>query len=110
MTRVLDRERYLVQVLVPLYDNDGERFPPAEFARIRRELTARFGGVTAYTRAPAQGIWEDEDGRMHHDDVIVVEVMVDRLDERWWSAYRAELAERFRQDSFVVRATPFSLL
>ena len=103
-------KRHLVQVLVPLYDNDGRRFPSAEFARIRRELTDRFGGVTAYTRAPAQGVWEDEEGRTHHDDVIVMEVMVEKLDQRWWSAYRAELGERFRQESLVVRATPFSLL
>lgn len=101
---------HLVQVLVPVYDNQGERFAPAEFERVRHELTDRFGGVTAYTRAPAQGAWEDEEGRVRHDDVIVVEAMVEELDRAWWSAYRKQLARRFRQESFVVRATPLEML
>ena len=96
---------YLVQVLVPVYDDQGQRFPVAELERIRSELTQRFGGVTAYTRAPAQGAWRDDEGRVHHDDVVVIEVMVEELDRAWWPAYRTELARRFRQESFVVRAT-----
>jgi hypothetical protein len=101
---------HLVQVLVPVYDNHGQRFAAAEFERIRRELTDRYGGVTAYSRAPAQGVWEDEEGRIHQDDVIVVEVMVEELDRVWWSAYRRELAERFQQESFVVRAMSLDVL
>jgi hypothetical protein len=96
---------HLVQVLVPVYDNEGQPFPRAEFARIRRELTERFGGVTAYTRAPAEGAWEDDTGRVHHDDVVIVEVMVESLDRAWWSGYRNDLAARFRQNELVVRAT-----
>lgn len=96
---------HLVQVLVPVYDNNGQPFPSSEFRRIRKELTDRFGGVTAYTRAPAEGSWEDELGHVHHDDVAVVEVMVESLDRAWWSRYREELAARFRQTELVVRAT-----
>ena len=101
---------YLVQVLLPLYDNDGELFSREEFARVRRELTDRFGGATGYTRSPAEGTWEDEQGHVHHDDVVVVEVMVDPLDRAWWSAYRRELAARFRQAELVVRATSMESL
>jgi hypothetical protein len=101
---------HLVQVLVPVYDNDGRPFPTAEFRKIRQELTGRFGGVTAYTRAPAEGSWEDDQGRIHHDDVAVVEVMVDTLDREWWSGYRKELAARFRQTELVMRATPMESL
>jgi hypothetical protein len=88
-----------------VYDNNGQPFPHAEFRKVRQELTDRFGGVTAYTRAPAEGSWEDEQGRVHHDDVAVVEVMVDSLDRAWWSRYREELTARFRQTELVVRAT-----
>jgi hypothetical protein len=101
---------HLVQVLVPVYDNSGQPFAPSEFRRIRQELTDRFGGVTAYTRAPAEGSWEDDQGRVHHDDVAVVEVMVESLDRAWWSRYREELAARFRQTELVVRATPMEIL
>src|SRR5438132_768830 len=49
---------YLVQLILPVYDNDGAPIGRALFAQVRRELTERFGGVTAYTRAPAEGMWE----------------------------------------------------
>lgn len=101
---------HLVQMLVPIYDNAGQRFPAAALHRIRRELTASFGGVTAYTRAPAQGAWEDEEGRVHHDDVVVIEVIVERLDRVWWTAYRTEVADRLRQATLLVRATAIELL
>ena len=96
---------HLVQVLLPLYDNAGHLFSRAEFAGVRRELTDRFGGATAYTRSPAEGTWQDDEGGVHHDDVVVVEVMVDSLDRAWWAAYRHELTARFRQAELIVRAT-----
>jgi hypothetical protein len=101
---------HLVQLIVPVYDNDGQPFVAAEFTRVRRELTERFGGATAYTRAPAQGTWEDEQGRIRHDDVIVMEVMVDVLDRPWWHEYGRELARRFRQNEMAVRATSIETL
>ena len=100
----------LVQIILPLYGPDGEPFGRAAFAAVRRELTDRFGGTTAYTRAPAQGTWEDPDGLVHHDDVIVVEVMTAQLDRAWWRTYARELARRFEQDAIVVRALPYESL
>jgi hypothetical protein len=101
---------HLVQIILPLFDNDGQPFAPRTFGDVRAELTQRFGGATAYTRAPAQGTWEDEAGHVRHDDVIVVEVMAESLDRAWWAAYRSELAARFRQDEVVVRATAMEML
>jgi hypothetical protein len=101
---------HLVQVLLPVYDNDGQLFSRDEFARVRRELTDRFGGATAYTRAPAEGSWEDDTGRVHHDDVVVIEVMVESLDRAWWTTYRRTLAGRFRQVELVIRATAMESL
>jgi hypothetical protein len=45
---------HLVQLLLPLCDNSGNAFAETVYTSIRRELTERFGGVTAFTRAPAQ--------------------------------------------------------
>ena len=95
---------HLVQLLLPLRHR-GADFPRAMFARVRSELAERFGGVTAYLRAPAQGLWEDEDGECVRDEVVLVEVMVDDLDREWWRAYRGELEQRFDQDEIVLRAT-----
>ena len=95
---------FLVQVFLPLYDNDRRPFSSSRFVEVRRELTEQFGGVTAFTRAPAEGFWEDAEGRTHRDDVIIVEVMTETLDRDWWKRYGAGLAARFAQDELVVRA------
>ena len=101
----------LVQLLLPLYANDGERLPESVFVRVREELTERFGGLTAYSRAPASGLWQDDaTGSTSRDDIVVYEVMVDTLDRAWWQQYRAELERVFRQKELVVRAQAMELL
>ena len=95
---------HLVQLLLPLRDNHGNPFPREAFTRVRAELTAHYGGVTAYLRAPASGIWRDEQGTVAQDEVVMVEVVVADLDRPWWSAYRRDLETRFRQSEVLVRA------
>ena len=97
---------HLVQLLLPLRDNDGAAFDAGVFTRVRATLTERFGGVTAYSRAPAQGAWKEDDGAVVRDDVIVYEVVVDTLDEGWWREYGAELRRLFRQEEMMIRALP----
>jgi hypothetical protein len=100
---------HLVQLLLPLFAADGQRLPQAVFGEVRRELVDRFGGLTAYSRSPAKGLWEDQ-GSVEHDDIVVYEVMVDQLDRAWWEGYRKELTDRFRQKTLVVRAQATDLL
>jgi hypothetical protein len=95
---------HLVQILLPAFDNEGVRTADAQFVAVRRELTARFGGVTAYLRSPASGLWVRDDGALDRDDVVMVEVMADTLDREWWRAYRQQLERAFRQQAIVVRA------
>jgi len=100
---------YLVQILLPLYDNAGHAFGEKLYGPIRRELTERFGGLTAFTRAPAQGLWKDE-GKTKRDDIVVLEVMAEKLDAEWWRGYRRALERDFRQDTVVIRAQPLTIL
>ncbi|CAI08756.1 hypothetical protein [Aromatoleum aromaticum] len=96
---------HLVQILIPVTDNDGLRFERRTFEGVRRELIARFGGLTAFVQAPALGLWKDaQSGTTAKDDMILVEVMVEAFDREWWVGYRAELEHTFRQDEIVVRA------
>ncbi|HVE52546.1 MAG TPA: hypothetical protein VNB23_04120 [Ramlibacter sp.] len=96
---------HLVQLLLPLYSHDGDRLPRDLFAAVRTELVDRFGGLTAYTRSPASGLWVDDAAtRVEHDDIVIYEVMVDALDRAWWASYRGALCTRFRQKEMVVRA------
>ncbi|MEN1970825.1 hypothetical protein WCE34_00545 [Luteimonas sp. MJ204] len=101
---------HLVQLFLPLHDGGGERFARALFDAVRAELTERFGGVTAFSRAPATGLWEDDDGEVQRDDVVLFEVMADHVDHAWWRHYRESLERRFRQDEVLVRATPVERL
>jgi len=102
---------YLVQILLPLYDNAGVAFPASEYVRLRGELADRFGGVTAYTRAPARGVWKDDaTGETQRDDIVIFEVMTDTLDHQWWTSFRHQLEKRFRQDTLIVRALNSTLI
>jgi hypothetical protein len=100
---------HLIQILLPLTDNDGRRFGRELFHEVRNDLAEHFGGVTTYMRAPATGVWED-DGEKVQDDVVVFEVMVDRLEREFWRLYRLELQELFQQDVIIVRAQKIDLL
>lgn len=104
---------HLVELLLPLRDNEGTPYPRAFFDHLRDELIARFGGVTAHLRAPAQGAWQAEPGdpaSVDRDDVVIIEVMVDALDRDWWRTCRAALERELRQDEVVIRAHPIERL
>ncbi|HET7233702.1 MAG TPA: hypothetical protein VFJ16_27075 [Longimicrobium sp.] len=101
---------YLIQILLPLRDNDGKEFGHQAFNQVRQELTERFGGVTFYSRSPAVGLWKDDDGDVSRDEMVVAEVMAEHQDREWWRLYRHELEERFRQEKIVARIIACGLL
>ena len=100
----------LVQILLPLYDGERKPLPRDAFARVREELTERFGGLTAYTRSPAEGRWKQDEQHVEADDIVVFEVMVRHLGQAWWRAYREELQRRFAQNVIIIRAQEIQVL
>lgn len=100
---------HLVQIILPRYANTGQEIPSERFREVRQTLLDRFGGVTAYTSAPAQGLWQDGT-RVEHDEVILYEVMVPDLDRAWWASCRKELEVKFHQQELVIRALPIERL
>lgn len=92
----------LIEIFLPLTDNSGRKLRKELFVETRRELTERFGGLTAYSRSPARGFWKEK-GRTTRDEVVVFEVMAKRLDRRWWREYRRGLEKRFKQEELVLR-------
>ena len=102
--------RRLVQILLPVRHQDGADVPAEEFARVRTELTERFGGVTAYSRSPATGLWKKAEDEVERDQVIMVEVVVDEFDPRWWEQYRQDLERRFDQEQIHARALALELI
>lgn len=95
---------HLVQLLLPVRDDAGQAFPRDLYDTLAHELTERFGGVTAYTRAPAAGLWEEPSGEKTRDDIVIYEVMADPLDRTWWAQLRERLEIQFRQQELVIRA------
>ena len=100
---------YLIQILLPLYNNEGVAIPANPHQRVREDLLRRFGGFTAFSRAPAEGQWE-ADGKTARDDIVVLEVMATELDRPWWSDFRSYLERTFQQEAIVIRAQKVELL
>ena len=69
------------------WDNRGKPFAP----EIYTSLT--FGGVTAFTRAPASGE-NKEEGRIVRDQIIILEVMSEEIDYGWSRKPRSDLRSR----------------
>src|SRR3954465_9653586 len=100
---------YLIQLLLPLRDNEQQAFPAEQFSMVRAELTHKFGGVTAYVRAPAKGLWETNEG-INSDDVVLFEIVAERLDKEWWQKYRINLQQIFKQEEVLIWATTVAKL
>jgi hypothetical protein len=101
---------YLIQLLLPLHDNQRQAFSQEEYSAVRSELTNHFGGITAYTHAPAVGLWKPNGSAPSQEDIVVFEVMSENLDVDWWRNYKRELEKRFRQEMLVIRAQETRLL
>jgi hypothetical protein len=100
----------LIQLLLPITDrhnSTGARSPLNETAR---EIRDAFGGLTAYTRSPAKGVWTSPEGETEEDEVVMIEVVTGSFDRSWWRHYTATLAKRFGQEAIHVRALSIELL
>lgn len=96
---------HLIQILLPLYDNEGRQLARTLFDQVRQELVQQFGGLTSYARAPVSGLWkEDEQAPPMRDDLVIYEVMADTLDADWWRQYRMKMEAQFRQKEIMIRA------
>ncbi|GFO65398.1 hypothetical protein [Geomonas paludis] len=101
---------HLIQILLPLYDNEGNQFTQDEFLKVRDGLSERFGGITTYMRSPARGLWKETKETTVQDDIVIYEVMTPELDRAWWRKYRQQLTADFRQALLIVRASKVELL
>src|SRR6187402_3480480 len=94
----------LIQILVPTKGSDD-----GVFERLAQELTAKFGGVTSFIRAPAEGRW-NTGSRTEHDDIAVIEVMAEDVDYGYWADLRTRLEQALSQEEIIIRCQPLELL
>ena len=100
----------LVQILLPTKSSEGCAVSNELLRRRRQELIDRFGGMTAYTRAPATGVWTSPEGSVEVDGVVMVEVRSEMFDRDWWRPYAKTLKKRFKQQSIHIRANDVYVL
>jgi hypothetical protein len=100
----------LIQILLPATPPGTNVEDSSAINETARELRETFGGLTAYTRAPAKGVWTSPDGRTEQDQVVMIEVVTERFDRVWWMEYSSTLARRFGQEAIHVRALPIQML
>jgi hypothetical protein len=102
------RTKYLIQFFLPIRAHPtGES---DDFQGIRRQLADRFGGVTAYVRSPATGLWKHDDASIEGDQVVMIEVEAATLDRNWWRTFRQDLERTFHQDTVMIRAIEIQAL
>jgi hypothetical protein len=94
--------RYVIEIFLPVVD--GAHFA-AVVGSLRSELAKRFGGVTLFSRAPAEGEWRDDANQSERDDIIIVEVMTEALDQAFWAALRRRLESELGQQEILIRAS-----
>lgn len=100
----------LFQILLPLYDNEGKPFSDDMYKAIRLELTERFGGLTAYSRSPATGLWKDGDEELTVEKLIVYEVIADDFEKKFWKSFKEILKAQFRQEDMIIRCTDIEVV
>lgn len=103
------QRRYRFQILLPITDNRGHPYAPEIISRIQQRLVEKFGGYTAHSRAPAQGVWVNE-GEASRDEIVVVEVLAEDLDREWWQAFRSGLERDLGQEQLVITAQEVELI
>ena len=64
---------YLIHLLLPLNDNEGRPHGRDLFRAVAEELTERFGGLMAHTRAPAEGLWKKGSSGTSKDEIVIYE-------------------------------------
>lgn len=101
---------HLIHILLPLNDDKGKALPKKLFRALADELTEAFGGLTAHTRAPAEGLWKEGSAGTDKDEIVIYEVMAEELDAKWWGKYRLRLEKRFKQEKVIVRAQEIKVL
>ncbi|MBA2423155.1 MAG: hypothetical protein H0V61_08020 [Chitinophagales bacterium] len=72
---------FLIQLLLPLNDNDGKQFPGAKYEKVKKVFIDKFGGVTIYRNTTAEGAWSDSTGEVCRDYVLIFEVITSKLDK-----------------------------
>ena len=94
----------LVEIFVPLTNQEGKSFPDRYYHELRNLLLNEFGGVTVYHRSPATGVWDGNNAGIVQDKLIVFEVMTVSVEKKFWDTLKQELEMQFQQEEILIRS------
>ena len=92
------------EIYLPLKYNDGKEIEPEKIQRIKQELVAMFGAITASSRSsPYQGTWK-YGGVEYVDDIIKVEVVTssDRMMKKVLKDFKERMKESLQQIDILI--------
>jgi hypothetical protein len=104
------QQRQLIQIYLPLYDPAGLALPESLFQEVANVLTERFGGLTKYTRSPAEGLWKEDEQKTVKDDILIYEVLAPNLDESFWQDYKEKLKTQFKQEELLISCASVTIV
>ncbi len=90
--------KYRFEVLIPLADNEGNKFPAEQIIQVRDDLTAEFGGCRSQPLAPFIGTWVNG-SRLYIDELMLFVVDAPRTDASidWFLQYKEHLLQQLCQ-------------
>ena len=100
---------HIIEVFLPLDTGKGVPVPRQTIEGLVAGLADRFGGATAFTRQPAEGLWKSRT-TMQSDRIIVVEVVVETVDAAWWKTYKSRIEKEFDQEQVMIRVSACELI
>ena len=98
----------LIELFIPLYDNEGEKFSDEHFENLKSELTDAFGGVTIYKKT--SGYWKEPERPVKKDEILIYEIMAEQIKKAYWQALKRRLLILFRQKDLVFRYSDIEML
>ena len=72
-------------------------------SRVSAKNCSAVAAASRSTRAPAEGLWQDDEG-VAADRIVIFEVMDDNFDPDWWSRHKGTLQSQFDQEEILIRA------
>lgn len=100
----------LVQLFIPLNDENGALFPEHYYTKLSTDLNEKFGGVTLYNRSPATGLWKQKHEKTVQDELLVYEILIAFIDNEYWQALKARLEKQFNQTELLILLTKIQKL
>ena len=98
--------KYRFELLIPLSDNKGQRFPSSTIEGVGETLLGRFGGCRCQPFSPHLGSWKHR-GHVYRDQLLLFTVDGPRSDESltWMIGFKQRLKRQFKQLEIYVAVT-----